>query len=68
PNTARTCDLKANSSGVPAGATAVLVSVVATQTTGTSGGFLSVYRNGTPGRVPATSTGWGRTRTSPSPR
>lgn len=46
PNTARTCDLKANSSGVPAGATAVLVSVVATQTTGTSGGFLSVYRNG----------------------
>ncbi|MCB1250933.1 MAG: hypothetical protein KDB36_16070, partial [Acidimicrobiales bacterium] len=46
PNTARTCDLKANGSGVPAGATAVLVSVVATQTTGTSGGFLSVYRNG----------------------
>jgi hypothetical protein len=43
---ARTCDLKANSSGVPAGATAVLVSLVATGTTGVLGGFLSIYRNG----------------------
>ncbi len=44
--TPRTCDLKANSSGVPAGATAVLVNLVATGTTGVAGGFLSIYRNG----------------------
>ncbi len=43
---ARPCDLKANGSGVPAGATAALVSLVATNTTGATGGFLSVYRNG----------------------
>jgi hypothetical protein len=43
---ARTCDLKANSSGVPVGATSVLLSLLATNTTGAGGGFLSVYRNG----------------------
>ncbi|MCU0268845.1 MAG: hypothetical protein MUF83_09370 [Acidimicrobiales bacterium] len=43
---ARDCDLKANGSGVPAGATAVLVSLVATGTTGDAGGFLAIYRNG----------------------
>lgn len=45
-STARACDLKANSSGVPAGATAALVSLTATGTTGAFGGFLSIYRNG----------------------
>lgn len=43
---ARSCDLTANSSGVPPGATAVLVNLVATGTTGADGGFLAVYRNG----------------------
>jgi hypothetical protein len=42
----RAIDLKANSSGVPAGATGALVNLVATGTTGASGGFLAVYRNG----------------------
>ncbi|WP_334141295.1 hypothetical protein [Rhabdothermincola sp.] len=44
-NTPRPCDLKANGSGVPAGATAALISLTATNTAG-SGGFLSVYRAG----------------------
>ena len=43
---ARSCDLKANNSGVPAGATAVMVNLVATGTTGASGGFLAVYTSG----------------------
>jgi hypothetical protein len=42
----RTCDLKANSSGVEAGVTAVMINLVATATTGANGGFLTVYRNG----------------------
>jgi hypothetical protein len=46
PGAPRACDLKANGSGVPAGAVAVLVSVVATQTTNAGGGFLSIYRGG----------------------
>jgi len=41
----RTVDLKADGSGVPAGATAALVSLVATGTTTGVGGFLSVFRN-----------------------
>jgi hypothetical protein len=45
-NTARTLDLKNNSSGVPAGATAVLVSLVATGTTTNIGGFMAIFRNG----------------------
>jgi hypothetical protein len=44
--TPRTVDLKAASSGVPAGATAALLSVTATGTVTGVGGFLSVYRNG----------------------
>lgn len=43
---ARTIDLKANGSTVPAGATGVMLSLVATGTTGAAGGFLAVYRNG----------------------
>jgi hypothetical protein len=43
---ARTVDLKANGSGVPAGAAGVLVSLTATGTTGAAGGFLTIYRNG----------------------
>jgi len=45
-NVARVCDLKANGSGVPAGARAVLINLVATNTTGAAGGFLTVWRNG----------------------
>lgn len=44
--TPRTIDLKGNASGVPAGAQAVLVSLVATGTTTGVGGFMSIYRNG----------------------
>ncbi len=46
PSIARAVDLKANGSNVPSGATAALVSLVATNTTGASGGWLSIYRNG----------------------
>ncbi|MCU0269506.1 MAG: hypothetical protein MUF83_12805 [Acidimicrobiales bacterium] len=46
PNVARPCDLTQNGSGVPAGASSVLVSLVATGTTGSSGGFMAIYRNG----------------------
>lgn len=46
--TARTIDLKANGSGVPAGAQAVLVSLVATGTTTGAGGFMAIFRNGVP--------------------
>ncbi|MCU0270753.1 MAG: hypothetical protein MUF83_19205 [Acidimicrobiales bacterium] len=42
----RSIDLKANLSGVPAGATAAVVNVVATGTTGAAGGFLAVYPTG----------------------
>jgi hypothetical protein len=44
--TPRTIDLKGNSSGVPAGCTAVLVNLVATKTQSSSAGFMSIYRNG----------------------
>ncbi|MCU0267205.1 MAG: hypothetical protein MUF83_01025 [Acidimicrobiales bacterium] len=46
PGWAREIDLKANGSGVPTKAVGVLVSVVATNTTGGGGGFLAIYRNG----------------------
>jgi hypothetical protein len=42
--TERTIDTTVNSSGVPAGATAVLVNVAATDTTGT--GFVGLYKTG----------------------
>ena len=45
-SSARTVDLKENSSAVPAGATAVLVNLIATGTTSAVGGFMSIYRNG----------------------
>ena len=45
-NNPRTLDLKNNSSGVPAGATAALVNLVATGTTTAIGGFMAIYRNG----------------------
>ena len=44
--TPRTIDLKGNASGVPAGAQAVLVSLVATGTTTGAGGFMAIFRNG----------------------
>jgi hypothetical protein len=46
--TPRTIDLKANATGVPAGAQAVLVSLVATNTTTGAGGFVAIFRNGVP--------------------
>jgi hypothetical protein len=45
-STPRAVSLSSNNSGVPAGATAVLVNLVATGTTTGIGGYLSVYRNG----------------------
>lgn len=45
-STPRAIDLKGNSSGVPAGATAVLVNLVATGTTSAFGGFMTIYKNG----------------------
>jgi len=42
--TARTVDCKGNSSGVPSGASSVLLNVVVTNTAGN--GFLAVYKNG----------------------
>jgi len=44
--TPRTVNLKAASSGVPAGTSAALLSITVTGTTTGTGGFLSVYRNG----------------------
>jgi hypothetical protein len=44
-NAARTLDLKNNASGVPEGATAVLVSLVATGTTTNIGGFMAIFSN-----------------------
>jgi hypothetical protein len=43
PLTARTLNL---TTGVPAGATAALVNLVATRTTSAIGGFMTIYRNG----------------------
>ncbi len=45
-NTPRVVDLKGNGSGVPEGATAVSVNLIATGTTSAIGGFMSIYRNG----------------------
>lgn len=44
--TPRTLDLKNNSSGIPAGAVAVLLSLVATGTKTGVGGYMTVYTNG----------------------
>jgi vacuolar-type H+-ATPase subunit F/Vma7 len=44
--TPRTVDLKGNNSGVPAGATVVLVNLVATGTTTGIGGYMTIYKNG----------------------
>jgi hypothetical protein len=44
--TPRTVDCKGNGSGVPAGVSAVLLSIVATGTTTGTGGYLSVYKAG----------------------
>jgi hypothetical protein len=44
-NVPRTLDLKNNLSGVPAGATAVLVSLVATGTTTNIGGYMAIFSN-----------------------
>jgi hypothetical protein len=48
PATPRTIDLQANESGVPAGATSVLINLVATRTQSSSAGYLSVYRDDIP--------------------
>ena len=52
-NTTRVIDMKNNSSGVPAGATAVLCTLTVVNTSA-NGGFLALFRNGA--ATPATST------------